>query len=149
MLQKLELAYLKYKESLSNLEEGMKFYNDLGALLTAFKGECKEWVFERRGQVRNLANEFEGLSLQHDKQENTPETVPWYAKPREETPISTYDPQASSLAVGTKQRTPKPPPSLNSDEWEALVLPTVPTKEPGRQAKPTKTKRKAKVAEAV
>lgn len=56
-LQKLENAYGKYKEILSNLETGKKFYNDLARIVNKFHGACREFRYQRRveaGQIETL-----------------------------------------------------------------------------------------------
>jgi programmed cell death 6-interacting protein len=53
-LQRLENAYLKYKEILSNLDTGRKFYNDLAKLVTRFKDECREFRYRRRIEAGQL-----------------------------------------------------------------------------------------------
>ena len=47
-LQKLENAYFKYKEIVSNLEVGRKFYNDLAKIVGRFRDGCKAFIYERR-----------------------------------------------------------------------------------------------------
>ena len=43
-LQKLEGAYLKYREIVVNLDSGRKFYNDLAKIVGRFRDECKNFV---------------------------------------------------------------------------------------------------------
>jgi programmed cell death 6-interacting protein len=47
-LQDLENGYSKYKEIISNIEVGRKFYNDLAKLVTRFREDCKKFVHQRR-----------------------------------------------------------------------------------------------------
>ncbi|RKF55952.1 pH-response regulator protein palA/RIM20 [Golovinomyces cichoracearum] len=47
VLQSLEDAYFQYKEIVSNLEAGRKFYNDLGQMVEKFKDEIKIWTSKR------------------------------------------------------------------------------------------------------
>ncbi|KOS23213.1 pH-response regulator protein palA/prr-1 [Escovopsis weberi] len=48
-LQRLNGAYYKYKEILSNLEVGRKFYNDLNKIVSqGFRDAVKAWVAQRR-----------------------------------------------------------------------------------------------------
>lgn len=47
-LQRLENAYIKYKEILGNLETGRKFYNDLANIVDRFRNECREFRYQRR-----------------------------------------------------------------------------------------------------
>lgn len=53
-LQKMDDAYFKYKEIVSNLEVGRKFYNDLGCIVTQFRDGCRAWVNERMKEARAL-----------------------------------------------------------------------------------------------
>ncbi|KAK9366911.1 BRO1-like domain-containing protein [Lipomyces kononenkoae] len=66
-LQTLEHGYFKYQELLSNLEEGRKFYNDFSRPLTQFQDECKDFVYSRRVEARelegDLAAQFDRLTL--------------------------------------------------------------------------------------
>lgn len=50
-LQNLENAYLKYRELISNLDVGRKFYNDLTKLLGRFRDECRHFVTTRRAEA--------------------------------------------------------------------------------------------------
>ena len=53
-LQRLENAYLKYKEIISNLDTGRKFYNDLANLVVRFRDECKDFRYQRRVEAGQL-----------------------------------------------------------------------------------------------
>lgn len=53
-LQKLENAYYKYKEIVSNLDVGRKFYNDLAKIVTRFRDECKRFAYQRRTEAGQL-----------------------------------------------------------------------------------------------
>ena len=53
-LQKLENAYFKYKEIVSNLEVGRKFYNDLAKILGRFRDGCKAFKYERREEAQRM-----------------------------------------------------------------------------------------------
>lgn len=56
-LQRLENAYFKYKEIVSNLNTGRKFYNDLATIVTRFTDECRDFAYHRRmeaGQMETL-----------------------------------------------------------------------------------------------
>jgi len=53
-LQKLDNAYYKYKEIVSNVEVGRKFYNDLSKIAAQFRDQCREWVQARRRDARSL-----------------------------------------------------------------------------------------------
>ncbi|KAI5300904.1 pH-response regulator protein palA/rim20 [Ascosphaera pollenicola] len=57
-LQKLENGYLKYKEIISNIETGRKFYNDLARLVSKFREECKKFVQSRRMEAEHLKSDI-------------------------------------------------------------------------------------------
>ncbi len=53
-LQKLENAYFKYKEIVSNLEVGRKFYNDLSKIVGRFRDDCKAFSYSRRAEAAQM-----------------------------------------------------------------------------------------------
>ena len=53
-LQELDNAYLKYKEILSNIEVGRKFYNDLAKHVGRFRDDCKAFVQQRRMEASQV-----------------------------------------------------------------------------------------------
>lgn len=54
-LQTLEEAYFKYKEIVSNLEVGRKFYNDLSKIVgQIFRDQARVWANRRRQEARGL-----------------------------------------------------------------------------------------------
>ncbi|KAI9801239.1 MAG: pH-response regulator protein palA/rim20 [Piccolia ochrophora] len=57
-LQKLENAYFKYKEIVSNLDVGRKFYNDLAKIVARFRDECKNFVYHRRFEASHIESEI-------------------------------------------------------------------------------------------
>ncbi|KAH9896232.1 BRO1-like domain-containing protein [Xylariomycetidae sp. FL2044] len=57
-LQKLENAYYKYKELISNVEVGRKFYNDLSRIMGGFRDGARTFVTERRREARMLEDEL-------------------------------------------------------------------------------------------
>ena len=66
-LQRLENAYVKYKEIVSNLNTGRKFYNDLAKIVNRFRDDCKNFAYQRRveaGQLESdLSNAMSALNL--------------------------------------------------------------------------------------
>jgi programmed cell death 6-interacting protein len=50
-LQSLENAYFKYKEIITNLEAGRKFYNDLARIVTRFRDDCRAFAYSRRSEA--------------------------------------------------------------------------------------------------
>ena len=73
-LQKLENAFTSYKEIMRNLEVGRKFYNDLSAITTRFRDECRNFVYTRRTEAQNLESDVStsmaNLQLQQSTQQN-------------------------------------------------------------------------------
>lgn len=53
-LQDLENGYMKYKEIISNLEVGRKFYNDLAKIVGRFRDDAKAFVHQRRMEASQL-----------------------------------------------------------------------------------------------
>ena len=53
-LQELETGYVKYKEIVSNLDVGRKFYNDLAGIVNRFRENCKAYVHQRRAEASDL-----------------------------------------------------------------------------------------------
>lgn len=53
-LQDLENGYLKYKEIISNLDVGRKFYNDLAKIVARFRDDAKAFVHQRRMEASQL-----------------------------------------------------------------------------------------------
>jgi programmed cell death 6-interacting protein len=53
-LQRLENAYFKYKEIVTNLEAGRKFYNDLARMVTKFRDESKTFAYQRRSEAAHI-----------------------------------------------------------------------------------------------
>lgn len=53
-LQNLENGYLRYKEIISNLDVGRKFYNDLAKIAGRFRDDCKNFVHQRRMEASQL-----------------------------------------------------------------------------------------------
>lgn len=53
-LQELENGYTKYKELISNVDVGRKFYNDLAKIVGRFRDDCKSFVHQRRMEASQL-----------------------------------------------------------------------------------------------
>lgn len=53
-LQRLENAYFKYKEIVSNLDVGRKFYNDLAKMVNRFRDECSAFAYHRRIEAGHI-----------------------------------------------------------------------------------------------
>ncbi|EJD06562.1 BRO1-domain-containing protein [Fomitiporia mediterranea MF3/22] len=108
-LQSLDLAYHKYREIIRNLEEGLKFYNDLLIILTRFREACKEWVRLRRDEMRTLSLNLDGLRIDEDN------------LPTPKASSGSLHPVEKSHSKGKAPDIHLPPP--DSDEWEATPMP--------------------------
>jgi programmed cell death 6-interacting protein len=53
-LQNLENAYFKYKEIISNLDVGRKFYNDLAKIVNRFRDEARTFAYNRKSEASHL-----------------------------------------------------------------------------------------------
>jgi programmed cell death 6-interacting protein len=53
-LQNLENAYFKYKEIISNLDVGRKFYNDLAKIVSRFRDEARGFAYQRKSEASQL-----------------------------------------------------------------------------------------------
>lgn len=76
-LQKLENAYFKYKEIVSNLEVGRKFYNDLAKIVGRFRDGVKAFVYERREEAMRMESDLSlpplsSLTLRQQQEANPP-----------------------------------------------------------------------------
>jgi programmed cell death 6-interacting protein len=118
-LQRLENAYLKYKEIVNNLNTGRKFYNDLANIVTRFRDGCKTFAYQRRveaGQLESdLSNAMSALnlsqvtSLQDQKQRETLRSQ-----------YSTKAPSSEPLTAPTPTRAavqPPPPTAPTPGMW--------------------------------
>lgn len=54
VLQELENGYSRYKEILSNLDAGRKFYNDLANIVARFRDSCEAFAHQRRMEADRL-----------------------------------------------------------------------------------------------
>ncbi|TDL25855.1 pH-response regulator [Rickenella mellea] len=114
-LQSLDLAYHKYREITRNLDEGLKFYNDLANILSMFKEACKAFVRSRRDEVTTSVLS-ESLSQTRISQNDIPAMAGVTTHRVGSPPARTKDEHAPAT------RNPKigldlPPP--DSDEWES------------------------------
>ena len=53
-LQNLENAYIKYKEIISNLDVGRKFYNDLAKIVNRFRDDARSFAYQRKSEASGL-----------------------------------------------------------------------------------------------
>ncbi|OCT44092.1 pH-response regulator protein palA/RIM20 [Cladophialophora carrionii] len=116
-LQALDTGYAKYKELISNLETGRKFYNDLASHVTRFRENCKTQVSERRVEASQLEAELAGqdmgrLNLQETRRELRSQ---------------------NAAAPQTRSRAPQQP---SGDGQEAMAAP-IPTRNPPASVMPS------------
>ncbi|KAL0565208.1 pH-response regulator protein palA/rim20, partial [Marasmius crinis-equi] len=113
-LQSLDLAYHKYQEIVRNLEEGIKFYNDLLARLLQLKDACKQWSNERSREVHLLSKSLQSTTIAEDDTEHVSERVP--------------SPQAQAQQAAAPARKLSSLPPIDSSEWgfETMDLPPGP-----------------------
>ncbi|THV03236.1 BRO1-domain-containing protein [Dendrothele bispora CBS 962.96] len=108
-LQSLNLSYQKYREILRNLEEGIKFYNDLIGILMQFKERCRQWSNMRQREIHLLSRSMHSLNIEEAQ----------------------LDPEEASPAQhrSDHERSPSALPSINSNEWgfEEMSLPPPPS----------------------
>ncbi|KAL1302117.1 hypothetical protein AAFC00_002552 [Neodothiora populina] len=73
-LQNLENAFLAYKEIISNIDTGRKFYNDLAGIVTRFRDECRNFVYQRRAEAATMESDLSmamaQMSLHHANHTN-------------------------------------------------------------------------------
>jgi programmed cell death 6-interacting protein len=53
-LQSLENSFFKYKEIISNLDVGRKFYNDLAKIVSRFRDDCRTFAYQRKAEASQL-----------------------------------------------------------------------------------------------
>lgn len=66
-LQRLENAYVKYKDIFGDIKSGRTFYNNLAPMISRFHEDCKNFAYQRRveaGQLESdLSNALSSLNL--------------------------------------------------------------------------------------
>lgn len=104
-LQSLENAYYKYKEIISNLDAGRKFYNDLAKIVSRFRDDCRTFAYQRRGEAAQLEGDItngmqnlnlgQAQNLQERQQQQT-----------HQGPIAQLQPPQEPIAAPQPQRAP-------------------------------------------
>ncbi|THH09151.1 hypothetical protein EW145_g2207 [Phellinidium pouzarii] len=112
-LQSLDLSYHKYHEIIRNLDEGLKFYNDLSKILMQFREACKEWVRSRRDEMRWLSQNLDALRVRDDPETRTTHRL-------SPVPLAGV-PKANASPLPFRNSLDLPPP--DSDEWETTGIP--------------------------
>ena len=113
-LQALDTGYAKYKELISNLDTGRKFYNDLAGHVTRFRENCKTQVSERRVEASQLEAELAGqdmgrMNLQETRRELRSQNV---AVPQTRSRAQQSVPRDSQEAMTAPIPTRNPPPGV-------------------------------------
>ncbi|KAL8934966.1 MAG: hypothetical protein Q9216_005649 [Gyalolechia sp. 2 TL-2023] len=126
-LQRLENAYFKYKEIVSNLNTGRKFYNDLAAIVTRFTDGCRNFAYQRRveaGQMEtDLSTALSNLNLNLQDQKERQTLRSHYTTQQQQPPLPQPPQQqqqqqqqtaqaAAPLAAPTPTRAPQPEPGI-------------------------------------
>ncbi|KAI4123616.1 MAG: hypothetical protein LQ338_005187 [Usnochroma carphineum] len=109
-LQQLDNAYFKYKEIVSNLNTGRKFYNDLATIVTSFTDDCRNFAYQRRveaGQMEtDLASALSNLNLNLQDQKER-QTLRSHYTTQQQPPSSN-----GPIAAPTPTRAPQPEPGI-------------------------------------
>ncbi|KAL9604993.1 MAG: hypothetical protein Q9219_000181 [cf. Caloplaca sp. 3 TL-2023] len=125
-LQRLENAYFKYKEIVSNLNTGRKFYNDLAAMVTRFTDDCRNFAYQRRveaGQMEtDLSTALSNLNLNLQDQKERQSLRSHYAATQHPPPPPSQhqqqqqqqynSPVSEPMAAPTPTRAPQPEPGI-------------------------------------
>ncbi|KAK4149089.1 pH-response regulator protein palA/prr-1 [Chaetomidium leptoderma] len=130
-LQRLDNAYYKYKEIVSNVEVGRKFYNDLNRIVEQYRTQARHWVNERRKEARALEDEISmpplsSLSLNPTRSPpahsyQTPTPASYYTQPPQPQPQAArqsihgsplVEAQIQSWADNVQQQQPRPMPPV-------------------------------------
>lgn len=137
-LQNLENAYLSYKEIISNIETGRKFYNDLAGIVSRFRDECRNFVYSRRAEAATLESDLSmsmaQMSLQSAnevnlRQQKQQETLLHQQQPRPAAP------RTAPLAAPMPTRANvAPPPVAAASPTPGMWTPDMPIRFGGAQA---------------
>lgn len=115
-LQSLENSFFRYKEIISNLDVGRKFYNDLAKIVSRFRDECRTFAYQRKAEASQLENDIatamSSLNLQQasslQQQRHAPDQIPPYAaKAHAEEPLTAPTPTRASVGPNTGMWTPE------------------------------------------
>ncbi|KAL1977990.1 hypothetical protein VTN31DRAFT_849 [Thermomyces dupontii] len=118
-LQELENGYNKYKELLSNIETGRKFYNDLAKIVGRFREDCRAFVSKRRMEAGTLENDITnaaamaGLKLSSQSSAPPPSSPPVTNQSqkqpvREESSTASPAPLSTQVTTSTPNSVPAP-----------------------------------------
>ncbi|KAF4217923.1 hypothetical protein CNMCM8980_008241 [Aspergillus fumigatiaffinis] len=123
-LQELENGYLKYKEIISNIEVGRKFYNDLAKIVGRFRDDCKAFVHQRRMEASQLESDIASaaamaslnISQPHLRQQPQPPHQPQLSSPpapvQPPVQVQPSRPPEEPLTAPQPTRAPVAPPAV-------------------------------------
>lgn len=116
-LQRLENAYVKYKEIVNNLNTGREFYNNLARIVGRFRNECKDFAYRRRAEAGQFeADLFNAMSALNVSQATSLQDQ----KQREDlrSHYSAKAPESEPLPAPVPARAPvQPPPAPSPGMW--------------------------------
>ncbi|GIK03728.1 pH-response regulator protein palA/rim20 [Aspergillus viridinutans] len=120
-LQELENGYLKYKEIISNIEVGRKFYNDLAKIVGRFRDDCKAFMHQRRMEASQLESDIASaaamaslnISQPHFRQQPQPQPQPsQLSSPPAPVQVQPSRPPEEPLTAPQPTRAPVAPPAV-------------------------------------
>lgn len=143
-LQKLENAYYKYKELVSNVEVGRKFYNDLSRIVGGFRDGARSWVTERRREARMLEDELampplHNLNLNQNRDQVAQQQQSYIPAQNQAPPLSPPQQQPSTAYFSPPRQPPQParqsihsPAEARIQSWAPAAETVAPQPQPPR-----------------
>ncbi|KAJ5095239.1 hypothetical protein N7532_007530 [Penicillium argentinense] len=131
-LQDLENGYLKYKEIISNLDVGRKFYNDLAKIVARFRDDAKAFVHQRRMEASQLEADISNVTAMaslHITQPHLRQTQP--TRPHHSPTYSSAPSQPPTQAPPPTVHRPEAAPLTAPQPLRAAVPPAVQSPGPG------------------
>ncbi|KAG0156774.1 hypothetical protein PDIDSM_3955 [Penicillium digitatum] len=109
-LQDLENGYLKYKEIISNLDVGRKFYNDLAKIVARFRDDAKVFVHQRRIEASQLEADISNATAMASLRISQPHL----RQKSQESARTHHPPSAYSDGAQPAQAPSQPPPLVHA-----------------------------------
>ncbi|KAL4809119.1 BRO1-like domain-containing protein [Aspergillus unguis] len=136
-LQELENGYLKYKEIISNIEVGRKFYNDLAKIVGRFRDDAKAFVQRRRMEASQLEQDISSVAAMASlnispirsqpqpqaQSQPQPQPVPTSFQPVQPHPHPQPIPQQQAMPVPQPQQPPREPLTAPQPTRSARAVP--------------------------
>lgn len=117
-LQNLDNAYFKYKEVVSNLDVGRKFYNDLSKIVgQGFRDVVKGWVVQRRMEARALEEELSMPPLSNLNISRTQTPQQQHQHQHQQQYDSPNGPPAAAIQSWAEQGVQQPKPTNPMGVW--------------------------------